>query len=74
MADLPALIQTDDKAFIRDTRNHALLNTDWAALERHRAARQKAASRERELHSLHQQLDTVQAELADLKALLLSRL
>lgn len=33
---LPTHIQTEDKSFVRETSSHALLNTDVAALQRHR--------------------------------------
>jgi hypothetical protein len=60
MAEVPPFVQTDDKAFIRDTHNFALLNTDRAALARHRAAVIKSTTLARRVESL-------EAELADLR-------
>ena len=62
MPDVPAYVQTEDKAFIRDTRTRALLNTDLAALERHRAKR-------RHNQEFQNKIYTLETEVADLKAL-----
>jgi hypothetical protein len=60
MNKLPTNVVTDDKSFVRDTRNRALLNTDKAALDRHRASRSKAKT-------LVKRLDILEAEVAYLK-------
>jgi len=65
--NIPDFVVTEDPTFIRDTKNRALLQTDRAALERHRAARTKAITHINRLHSLER-------EVADLKSLVLDLL
>lgn len=60
--DVPSFVQTEDRAFVRDTTNRALLNTDTAALTRHRLTRERQSSNTARLQSL-------EAEVAELKAL-----
>lgn len=43
MSTIPSHVQTEDKAFVRDTYSKALINTDRDALERHRAMRRRAS-------------------------------
>ena len=56
MADVPPYVQTEEKAFIRDTHNRALLNIDRAALARHRAAYIKSTTLSRRVESLEAEL------------------
>lgn len=54
-----ALVKTDDRAFVRDTSSHALLNTDRHALARarsERAARARASHLTKEVASLRSQV------------------
>jgi uncharacterized protein YceH (UPF0502 family) len=69
MAEIPPFVQTTDRAFVRDTRNRALLNTDRAALERHRTARQRSGDTAKRIQSLESQV----AELTALVHQLLSK-
>lgn len=54
-----SLIRTEDARYVRDTTSMALLNTDQAALQQHRAARQKAQQQDvlvEDVRELKQQL------------------
>lgn len=60
------IIQTDNRQYARDTRNHALLTTDAHALARARAQR-AAAKRQRETQD---ELISLREQVATLKALI----
>ena len=69
---VPDFVQTDERGLVRETRSHALLNTDKAALERNRAARVRAHEQVRtnqevrELRSVVTTLETRISELTEL--------
>jgi hypothetical protein len=60
--NIPDFVVTEDKSFIRDTKNRALLQTDRAALERHRLARATKLTEQ-------SRINTLEREVAELKAL-----
>jgi Tfp pilus assembly protein PilE len=62
----PARVQTEDASFVRDTHSKALLNTNVAALERHRQQRAKALQYDnaaRKVDSLEAQLEALTAQV-----------
>lgn len=61
-------VKTSDKQFVRDVDSNALLNTDKAALERHRKQRADA----RRAISLQQRVEDLTHRVARLEELLLN--
>jgi len=60
------VVQTEDKAFVRDIHSKALLNTDTQALERNRMARAKTQEHQRlkrEVECLRVAYESVDAKL-----------
>lgn len=60
------LVHTDDRRFVRDTSNHAVLTTDKTALQRartQRAASARALSMQDELVRLREQVNVLLAAL-----------
>ncbi len=69
---VPDFVQTDDRGLVRETRSHALLNTDKPALARNRAARLRAAEQLRtnqEVHQLRGVVSTLEARITELTSL-----
>jgi hypothetical protein len=62
MSNIPPRIQTEDRAFVRDTHSKGLLCTDMTALERSRRQLKLADEREARIDKLETQMNDV-AEL-----------
>jgi hypothetical protein len=70
---IPARIQTEDQAFLRDTHSKGLLCTDLTALQRHRRKIAETKSRA----DMSQQFDSLKSrvdELTDMMRLVLEKL
>ena len=69
MSNIPEYIQTDVRSLVRETRSHALLNTDKQALARNRAQRQRAREyhkTQEEVKALRELVQTMQARMDEL--------
>lgn len=70
--DVPEFVQTDERGLVRETRSHALLNTDKAALARNRQARQRAQEQIRtnqEVRELRFVVSTLESRILELTSL-----
>jgi hypothetical protein len=73
MAHVPSLVQTEDKAFVRDTHSKALLSTDLAGLERSRSVRRKQQENEElkfEVAMLHERCRKLDENVAHMTKLM----
>ena len=60
------MIQTEEKDFVRDTSNRALINTNIRALQEHRLKREQA----QKIEKLEQDMQCVMSVLLDIKMLI----
>jgi len=69
---VPAYVQTEERALVRETRSGALLNTDRPALTRHRTMRTRATEQTRntqEVRDLRHLVGTLESRIAELTGL-----
>ena len=59
MPKIPRFVQTEDRSFVRDTTNMALLSTDRSALDRHRQQRAKQHTQQSRLHDLERDVQVL---------------
>ncbi len=66
-------VQTDDPRFIRDIHSKALLNTDYAALQRHRREQVYFQNQQNDINILKnkvEELSSLREEIIEIKVLL----
>ena len=60
----------NDKTFVRDTSNRAVLNTDVSSLERYYIQRKVAKQRIKEQEEVKERVDKIEEDISEIKEML----
>lgn len=66
MPNIPRFVTTEDRSFVRDTSNMALLSTDRSALERSRQRRSKSQAQHAEIRRLQSDVEELKLVVSQL--------